>query len=66
MMIQSKSKLGPRLYQKGKPHPWGYKLYGLSDAFGIVYRMHLHCGAFPQVEGFPDLGSTVNRFLSLI
>ena len=66
MMIQSKSKFGPRIYQKGKPHPWGYKLYALSDTFGIVYKMHLYCGAFPQVEGFPDLGSTGNRVLSLI
>ena len=36
MMIQSKSKFGPRIYQKGKPHQWGYKLCGLSDAFGLV------------------------------
>ena len=27
MMISSKSKFGPRVYQKGKPHPWGYKLF---------------------------------------
>ena len=66
MMIQSKSKFGPRIYQKGKPHPWGYKIYGLSDAFGLVYKIHLHCGAFPQVDGFPDIGSTWNRVLSLI
>ena len=65
-MIQSKSKFGPRIYQKGKPHPWGYKLYGLSDTYGIVYNIHLHCGAFPQVDGFPDIGSTGNRVLSLI
>ena len=23
IMIQSKSKFGPRIYQKGKPHQWG-------------------------------------------
>ena len=66
MMIQSKSKFGPRIYQRGKPHPWGYKLYGLSDIFGITYRIHLHCGKFPPVEGFPNLGSTGNRVLWLI
>ena len=66
MMIQSKSKFGPRLYQKGKPNPWGYKLYGLSDIFGIVFLIHLHCGKFPKVDGFPDLGSTVNRVLWLV
>ena len=46
MMISSKSKFGPRVYQKGKPHPWGFKLFGISDMFGIVYRIHLHCGKF--------------------
>ena len=66
MMIQSKSKFGPRIYQKGKPHPWDYKLYGLSDAYGIIYKLHLHCGASPQVQGYPDIGSTGNRVLSLI
>ena len=66
MMIQSKSKFGPRIYQKGKPHPWGYKLYGLSDAYEVIYKLHLHCGAFPQVDGFPDIVSTVNRVLSLV
>ena len=66
MMIQSKSKFGPRIYQRGKPNPWGYKLYGLSDTFGIVYLIHLLCGKFLQVDGFPDLGSTGNRVLWLI
>ena len=66
MMIQSKSRFGPRIYQKGKPNPWGYKLYALSDTHGIVYTMHLYCGAFPQVHGYPDLGSTGNRVLSLV
>ena len=63
MMIQSKSKFGPRIYQRGKLHPWGYKLYGLSDIFGITYRIHMHCGKFPPVDGFPNLGSTGNRVL---
>ena len=66
MMISSKSKFGPRIYQRGKPHPWGYKLYGLSDIYGIVFLIHLHCGKFPQVEGFPNLGSTANRVLWLV
>ena len=64
MMIQSKSRFGPRIYQKGKPNPWGYKLYALSDTHGIVYNMHLHTGAFPQVHGYPNIGSTGNRVLS--
>ena len=39
---------------------------GLSDTFDLVYKIHMHCGTFPQVEGFPDIGSTGNRVLSLI
>ena len=66
MIISSKSKFGPRVYQKGKPHPWGYKLFGISDMYGIVYLIHLYCGKFPRVEGFLDLGSTANRVLWLI
>ena len=66
MMIQSKSKFGPRVYQKGKPHPWGYKLFALSDPFGLTYNMHLHTGAFPQVGDYPNIGSTGNRVLSLV
>ena len=66
MMINSKSKFGPRIYQKGKPHPWGYKLYGLLETFGIVYIIHLHCRKSPKVDGFPNLGSTGNRVLWLV
>ena len=66
MMVNSKSRFGPKLYHQGKPHPWGYKVYGLSDPFAICYNTQLHTGSFPQVEGFPDLGSTGNRVLSLV
>merc|ERR1712121_549915 len=62
----SKSKFGPRVYQESKPQPWGYKLFGISDMFGIVYRIHLHTGKFPKVDEFEDLGSTANRVFWLI
>ena len=65
-MVSSKSKFGPRVYQKDKPHPWGFKLFSIADMFGIVYLMHLHCGKFPQVPPHPNLGSTNNRVLWLI
>ena len=66
MMVNSKSRFGPRLYQQGKPHPWGYKLYGLSDPFAICFNTQIHTGAFPKVKGYPDLGSTGNRVLALV
>ena len=66
MMVSSKSKFGPRVYQKGKPHPWGFKLFSIADMFGIVYLMHLYCGKFPQVHPHPNLGSTNNRVLWLV
>ena len=61
MMISSKSKFGPRVYQKGKPHSWGFKLFGISDMFGIVYKIHLHTGKFQKDDDFLDLGSKANR-----
>lgn len=33
---------------------------------GLLYKIHLNCGAFPKVEGFPDIGTTGDSFLSLI
>ena len=38
----------------------------MSSGLGIVYLIHFHCGAFPQGDGFPDLGSTGNRVLWLV
>ena len=40
MMVPTKSKFGPRIYQKGKPHPWGYKIYSLADRQGVTYKLH--------------------------
>merc|ERR1711888_66593 len=65
MMVPNKSKYGPRIYQKGKPHPWGYKLYSIADRTGVSFRVHLHSGKFPQVLPHPNLGSTNNRVLWL-
>ena len=60
MMVPSKSKYGPRVYQKGKPHPWGYKLFSIADETGVTFRVHLHSGKFAQVLPHPNLGSTNN------
>ena len=30
---------GPRYYIKGKPNPWGFKVWALCDAFGIIYNI---------------------------
>merc|ERR1711888_464219 len=65
MMVPNKSKYGPRVYQKGKPHPWGYKLLSIADQTGVSFRVHLHSGKFPQVHPHPNLGSTNNRVLWL-
>merc|ERR1712121_622236 len=57
----TKSRFGPRIYQKGKPHPWGYKIYSLADRQGVTYKLNLHTGKFPEVPPHPNLGSTNNR-----
>lgn len=66
MMIPSKSKYGPRVYQIGKPHPWGFKLFSIADMIGICFRVHLYSGKFPQVHPYSNLGSTNNRVLWLV
>ena len=65
MMIPYSGKFGPKLYGRTKPWPWGYKAYAMCSSDGVVHSTHLHSGAFPAVTGFPDLGSTGNRVLSL-
>merc|ERR1712121_554393 len=65
MMVPTRSKFGPRVFQKGKPHPWGYKLFSLADRLGVGHNIHMHTGKFPEVSPFPNLGSTCNRVFSL-
>ena len=65
MMIPYFGTRGSRVYMKNKPCPWGFKAYTLCDSFGILYNVHMAAGPFPQVEGFPDLGSTYNRCLDM-
>ena len=60
MMIPYTGKRGPRYYIKGKPNPWGFKVWGLADSFGIVHNFDMCVGSTPRVEDFPDLKSSAN------
>ena len=47
MMIPYKGTRGPRMYIKGKPNPWGFKVWTLAENFGIVYKMDFCLGKTP-------------------
>ncbi|XP_045115262.1 piggyBac transposable element-derived protein 2-like [Portunus trituberculatus] len=59
-MIPYKGTRGPRYYIKGKPNPWGFKVWTLAGSHGIVHNFEVCVGATPKVDGFPDLKSSAN------
>ena len=56
---------GPRYYTKGKPNPWGFKIWTLADSFGVVYNVDVCVGSTEGQEGHPDVKSTGNIVLKL-
>lgn len=65
MMVPYKGSRGPRYYIKGKPNPWGFKVWTLADSFGIVHNFEICAGKTPKVDGFPDMKSTANTVCKL-
>ena len=64
-MIPYKGTRGPRYYIKGKPNPWGFKVWTLDDNHGIVHNFEVCVGSIPKVDGFPDLKSSANTVCKL-
>ncbi|XP_050726534.1 piggyBac transposable element-derived protein 2-like [Eriocheir sinensis] len=64
-MIPYKGTRGPRYYIKGKPNPWGFKVWTLADNHGIVHNFEVCVGSTPKVDGFPDLKSSANTVCKL-
>lgn len=60
MMIPYKGTRGPRYYIKGKPNPWGFKVWTLADHYGIVHNFDVCVAKTPKVDSFPDLKSSAN------
>ena len=45
MMCQYRGKTSPiRQYIKGKPHPWGFKIWARTDIHGILYDFDVYQG----------------------
>ena len=52
-------------YIKGKPNPWGFKVWTLADSHGIVHSFEICDGSTPKVDGFPDLKFSANTVCKL-
>ena len=64
-MIPYTGKYGPRYYIKGKPNPWGFKVWTLASDFGIVYNFDVCTAPTKQQPGWPDMGSSSNTVCKL-
>ena len=45
IMIPFKARSNMKQYMQGKPHPWGFKLWGRAGASGILYDFEFYQGA---------------------
>ena len=64
-MVPYTGKRGPRYYIKGKPNPWGFKVWALCCAYGILYNCEVCIGPTPKQEDFFDCKSTGNTVCKL-
>ena len=64
-MVPYSGTRGPRYYVKGKPNPWGFKIWALADTHGVIYRTDICTGAIPVQDGHPDIGPTGNLVLKM-
>lgn len=49
-MVPFKERLDIKQYVKGKPHPWGTKIFMLRGKSGLVYDFLLYQGSTTQIE----------------
>lgn len=50
-MVPFKGKLSVKRYMRGKPNPWGIKLYLLCGESGLVYDFLLYQGSTTELNG---------------
>jgi len=67
-MVPFKGKLAPKQYMRGKPHPWGIKLFLMCGSSGIVYDFIMFQGIstelYPVVQNlFGQGGVVVMQFI---
>lgn len=49
-MVPFKGKLAVKQYMRGKPNPWGIKLYLFCGESGLVYDFLLHQGSTTELN----------------
>ncbi|XP_050507404.1 piggyBac transposable element-derived protein 3-like isoform X1 [Diabrotica virgifera virgifera] len=64
-IIRYKGRSGLKQYNPKKPKKWGYKLFCLAGASGIVYDFEVYCGAHKQPDDLPDISASINVVIRL-
>ncbi|KAE9522588.1 hypothetical protein AGLY_017010 [Aphis glycines] len=67
-MVPFKGKLAPKQYMRGKPHPWGIKLFLMCGSSGIVYDFIMFQGSSTELDPvmqnlFGQGGAVVMQFI---
>ncbi|KAK3862225.1 hypothetical protein Pcinc_031890 [Petrolisthes cinctipes] len=65
-MVPFKGISSLKQYLPSKPHKWGYKIFCLCGADGIMYDFEVYTGKILPVPGEPDLGASSNVVLDLV
>ncbi|CAH2002562.1 unnamed protein product [Acanthoscelides obtectus] len=64
-IIPFKGRSSLKQYNPKKPKKWGYKIFCLAGASGIVYDFEFYCGATNQPENLPDISASSNIVIRL-
>lgn len=64
-IIPYKGRSGLKQYNPKKPKKWGYKLFCLAGASGIIYDFEVYCGAIYQPTQLLDISASSNVVLRL-
>ncbi|KAL3213306.1 hypothetical protein MRX96_051731 [Rhipicephalus microplus] len=64
-MVPFKGRSSLKQYIPSKPQKWGYKVFLLCDAQGMVHSFEIYTGRIDAVPGEPDIGASGNIVLKL-
>ncbi|KAM3626100.1 uncharacterized protein V6R79_022451 [Siganus canaliculatus] len=62
-MVPFKGRSTLKQYFSKKPYKWGYKIFVLCDAKGLVHSFDIFTGRIEPVPGEPDIGASGNVVL---
>ncbi|KAJ8934492.1 hypothetical protein NQ318_012468 [Aromia moschata] len=64
-IVPYKDRIGLKQYNSKKPTKWGYKLFCLAGASGIVYDFEVYCGSMEQPQNLSDISASGNVVIRL-